>query len=99
MSAWTTGQLRTLRDELAKGRDADLRGLARGWGRSLQSVKAMATRHGMHKLKIEPCTEAGVRCVRCGDGFLWRDTPTDPLLLLRELKTWETAHRRCGREA
>jgi hypothetical protein len=99
MKPWTIRQAQDLRNELRKGKPVDYAALAERFGRTQRSIRAMGYRLSMQPLEIEPDVDYGVRCGRCGNGFLWKDTPTDPLVLLQHLKTWETAHRRCKRKA
>lgn len=96
MSEWQGWELRLLREEIAKGKAADLGILAIELGRSKAALLAQAVRRGYRRLDTAAIIEPGVSCERCGASFLWVNTPTDEAALLRFLADWRAEHIRCA---
>ena len=96
MHYWTMAEINRLREEVAKGKAADLKGFAKSLGVEVSACRSVMQRYRMRPLKLSQSNEPGVECQVCGDRFLWSEmSMDDPVALVVEVKKWRQAHLLC----
>lgn len=95
MHYWTVAEINSLREEVGKGKKGSLKRFAKKVGVELSAVQAQVQRYRMRALKVSQCSEPGVECEICGERFLWKDGPDDPVALVVTMKKWKQTHLLC----